>query len=63
MCYPEIPTPEKIPMPRPVDAYFKTWAGPTRPEFKKDLDMSQFTGNQKWQIWCLEKYLNMIEGK
>ena len=63
MCYPEIPIPEKIPMPRPVDAYFKTWAGPTRPEFKKDLDMSQFTGNQKWQIWCLEKYLNMIEGK
>ena len=61
MCYPEIPTPEKIPMPRPVDAYFKAWGGPTRPEFRKDLDMSRFTGNQKWQIWCLEQFLNMHE--
>ena len=63
MCYPEIPIPEKIPMPRPVDAYFKNWEGPKRPEFKDDLDMRQFSGNQKWQIWCLEKYLNMIEGR
>lgn len=60
-CYPDIPVPEKIPMPRPVDAYFKDWEGPTRPEFKDHLDMSQFTGNQKWQIWCLEQFLNMIE--
>ncbi len=57
--YPEIPVPEKVPMPRPVDSYFANWAGPTRPEFKKDLDMSKFTGNQKWQMYCLEKFLNM----
>ena len=62
MCYPEIPVPEKIPMPRPVDAYFKNWTGPIRPEFKQDLDLSTFTGNQKWQIWCLERFLNMIDG-
>lgn len=60
-CYPDIPVPEKIPMPRPVDAYFKDWEGPKRPEFIENLDMSQFTGNQKWQIWCLEQFLNMIE--
>ena len=30
ICYPNIPTPEKIPMPRPVDEYFKNWKGPTR---------------------------------
>ena len=59
--YPEIPVPNKNPMPRPVDFYFKDWAGPTRPEFKKNLDMSKFTGNQKWQIWCLEYFLNDIE--
>ena len=61
MKYPEVPVPEKIPMPRPVDYYFKDWKGPTRPEFKKDLDISKFTGNQKWQIWCLERFLNMID--
>lgn len=59
--YPEIPVPDKVPMPRPVDAYFKDWDGPKRKEFKKDLDMSQFTGNQKWQMYCLEQFLNIYE--
>ncbi len=59
--YPNIPVPNKVPTPRPVDAYFKNWQGPTRPEFKRDLDISLFTGNQKWQIYCLEQFLNMYE--
>lgn len=59
--YPDIPVPNKVPMPRPVDAYFADWFGPTRHEFKKNLDMQKYTGNQKWQLWCLEKFLNMIE--
>lgn len=59
--YPDIPVPEKVPMPRPVDIYFKDWKGTTRPEFLENLDISKFTGNQKWQIWCLERYLNYIE--
>ena len=61
MKYPEIPVPQKNPMPRPVDEYFKTWPGPKRPEFKKDIDMSKFTGNQKWQLFALEKFLEMNE--
>lgn len=60
-CYPEIPVPEKIPMPRPVDKYFETWEGPKRPEFRDDIDISKFTGNQKWQIWCLEKFLDIYD--
>lgn len=60
--YPNIPVPNKVPMPRPVDEYFKTWEGPSRPEFRKDIDMSKFTGNQKWQMYCLERFLNMNEG-
>lgn len=61
MKYRDIPVPEKVPMPRPVDIYFKDWKGPTRKEFLDDLEMSAFTGNQKWQIWCLEYFLNMYE--
>ena len=61
MKYPEIPVPNKVPMPRPVDAYFKDWCGPKRPEFRRDIDMSQLTGNQKWQLYCLEHFLNMYE--
>lgn len=61
--YPEIPVPNKIPMPRPVDVYFADWKGPKRLEFKEDLDISKYTGNQKWQLWCLEKFLNDNEKK
>ncbi len=58
MKYPDYPVPEKVPMPRPVDLYFKDWQGPRRPEFRSDLDMASFTGNQKWLLWCLERFLN-----
>lgn len=59
--YPEISVPNKIPMPRPVDEYFKSWEGPIRPEFRKDIDMSRYTGNQKWQMYCLERFLEINE--
>lgn len=59
--YPKIPVPSKVPMPRPVDQYFADWIGPQRSEFRKDIDMNRFTGNQKWQMWCLERFLNINE--
>lgn len=59
--YPNFPVPNKIPMPRPVDFYFADWQGPTRPEFKQNLDMTKFTGNQKWQLYCLERFLNLFD--
>ena len=59
--YPDIPVPDKIPMPRPVDFYFADWKGPTRSEFKPNLDMKKFTGNQKWQLYCLERFLNLFD--
>lgn len=58
--YPELEIPFKIPMPRPVDAVFANWSGPTRPEFRSDIPMEQLTGNQKWQLWCAELFLNML---
>jgi len=61
MKYPEVPVPDKIPMPRPVDMIFKDWEGPKRPEFRQDIPMNELTGNQKWQLWCAEQFLNMID--
>lgn len=58
MKYPEIPIPFKIPMPRPVDMIFKDWKGPQRKEFRNDIPMDKLTGNQKWQLWCAELFLN-----
>lgn len=59
--YPEIPVPNKVPMPRPVDSYFKDWEGPKRKEFRQDIDMSKYTGNQKWQMYCLETFLEKYD--
>lgn len=61
--YPNIEIPFKIPMPRPVDAIFKDWEGPNREEFRDDIPMSELTGNQKWQLWCAEQFLNINEPK
>ena len=59
--YPELEIPFKIPMPRPVDAVFKDWDGPKRPEFRTDIPMNTLTGNQKWQLWCAEQFLNLFD--
>ena len=62
MKYPEREIPNKIPMPRPVDMIFKDWEGPKRSEFRKDIPMSRLSGNQKWQLWCAELFLNLVFG-
>lgn len=59
--YPEYPIPNKVPMPRPVDIYFKDWEGPKRYEFRDDIDIKKYSGNQKWQMFCLEFFLNIYE--
>lgn len=59
--YPEIPIPNKIPMPRPVDMIFKDWEGPKRKEFRKNIPLPLLTGNQKWQLWCAELFLDIYD--
>ncbi len=61
MRYPELEVPEKIPMPRPVDIYFADWEGPSRKEFRSNICISEYSGNQKWLLWCLEEFLNMVD--
>ena len=58
--YPDYEVPEKIPMPRPVNEWFKDWKGPTREEFWPNCT-ENMKGDQKWLVWCLEQFLNMIE--
>lgn len=60
ILYPEIEMPEKIPMPRPVNEWLANWDGPSRKEFIPHCT-DNMTGDQKWMVWCLERYLNMIE--
>lgn len=59
--YPDREIPFKIPMPRPVDTIFENWDGPKRLEFRKDIPMESLSGNQKWQLWCAELFLNLFD--
>jgi len=61
--YPGIDVPDKIPFARPMDQWLLSWPGPCRQEFKERLDMGLFTGDQKWLIYCLERFLNIFEGQ
>ncbi len=57
--YPGENLPDKIPMPRPVNEWFKDWTGPTRDEFIPHCTRDM-KGDQKWMVWCLERYLNIM---
>jgi asparagine synthetase B (glutamine-hydrolysing) len=60
--YPDLPWPEKIAMARAMDQWMKDWQGPERPEFLPLRGkMDRFTGEQKWQIFNLEWFLNLME--
>lgn len=58
--YPNIEIPKKLPLPRATDQWLANWTGPTRKEFIPDCHRGM-TGDQKWLIWCLEKFLNAYE--
>ncbi len=61
--YPDEKPRKKLPMPRAVDQYLADWKGPTRSEFRDDIDLSKLSGDQKWYVYCLEWFLNIIEGE
>jgi hypothetical protein len=56
--YPDFDVPPKTPMPRPMNEWFKNWSGPKRDEFYPHCSEG-LTGDQKWLLWILERYLNM----
>lgn len=60
--YPNFIIPPKTPMPRPMNEWLKDWKGPTRNEFLPNCH-NNLTGDQKWLIWALETFLNMIDEK
>lgn len=52
--------PPKTPMPRPVNEWFENWEGPKRKEFIPHCQKAM-TGNQKWLLWSLETFLNILD--
>jgi asparagine synthetase B (glutamine-hydrolysing) len=57
--YPELDVPEKIAMPRAADQWMADWKGPVRKEFIPGC-ADGMTGEQKFMIYSLERFLNLI---
>lgn len=56
--YPGFAVPKKTPMPRPMREWLQDWEGPTRREFLPHCT-DHMTGDQKWLVWCLERFLDL----
>lgn len=52
--------PVKIPLPRPMNEWMAKWGGPHRSEFYPHCTQNM-TGDQKWMVFALENYLNILE--
>lgn len=60
--FPALEAPKKTPMPRPMNEWMSDWAGPTRAEFIPHCT-DGMKGDQKWMVYCLERFLNLIDRK
>lgn len=58
--YKDFEVPPKTPMPRPMNEWLKDWKGPTREEFWPHCT-DTMSGDQKWLVWCLERFLNFLD--
>ncbi len=59
--YPGLSVADKVAFARPMDGWMNAWTGPHREEFKPDLDLRRFSGEQKWLLYCLERFLDLME--
>lgn len=57
--YPGWNVPKKTPMPRPTSEWLRQWT-PSRTEFWPNCT-DGMSGDQKWLVWSLEKFLNIID--
>lgn len=58
--YKDFQIPDKIPMPRATDQWLKNWEGPKREEFLPNCTI-HMNGDQKWLLWSLEKFMDIME--
>jgi len=59
--YPSLKMCNKIPFVRPMDQWMKSWNDVHRLEFKQNIDFDSLTGEQKWLIYCLQEFMDLLE--
>jgi hypothetical protein len=52
--------PRKVPFVRPVKEWFRDWSGPSNAVFRDDVDYGTFSGNQRFLIWSLDQFLQVL---
>lgn len=57
--YPDLPAPAKVAFARPMDVWLADWRGPRSREFRRDADVGNMTGEQRWLLYCLDRFLAM----
>ena len=57
ILYPGWTIPKKVPMPRPMNEWMKNYNGPISKYFRSDIDLTSLSGDQKWQLWALDKFI------
>jgi asparagine synthetase B (glutamine-hydrolysing) len=61
--YPDFTIPDKIPFARPMESWLRSWKGPVRHEFRKEADYDNLSGDQRWLVYSLETFLDLIDPK
>ena len=59
--FPDCPIPDKIPFARPMEQWLANWDGPKRQEFMDHIDINSFSGDQKWILFCLERFMDLFD--
>ena len=53
--------PVKVAFARPMDVWLRCYAGPKSEVFKKNVQINQFSGEQKYIIRCLDQFVQCLE--
>lgn len=59
--YPDLQPLEKVPFARPMATWLSGWQATTRREFVKPAVPAGWSGEQRWLVWCLDRFLNLVE--
>lgn len=57
--YPDLPLPDKVPFSRPMDQWLAGWDHPESPCFRRDFSYRGLTGDQKWIVYCLDRFVDL----
>jgi asparagine synthetase B (glutamine-hydrolysing) len=58
--YPNWSMPDKIAFARPMDRWMEGWRGPSNAEFRPVLNCDALSGEQRWLVYSLDRFLTLI---